>query len=465
MADVKLITPQQERLLSDSLVAAIKSANAGLAPDDALAKSASDHGLTPEFACRMVEAYNASKTVRHLQSTTGEKRAENFDLADRDVVLRKMYLSEPEKQALAQPSPLRFGKTYMVAPTNMHVLEKAASSKNKIPTMFSVKLQDQKLTKKNKPKTPGLHESKALKMAGLRQQLSNMGQEIRMELRHAKDQAVKAACELESMLRIPGHVPFAELEQRVLSTYGEKLGKKAVDMIWSMTDFERFGEKRASHPGRLMVLGVGPAYDAVRGLMSWLEKAAKVDQEMKEWQEKSKQVEKLLPEGAGQQPGGTGATFVSDPSMPRRPATAPLVDEAKALGEGAMPEATKQAAEEKSPGFSYDPAKILTQITQKPEPITVFDPQHESRLRAIRAKLVMNDMISNDPVLSAYAPESVMEAYNEIGRMAPGIATEPIIMRSLISRSLQTGGRMEPSEIKQLLDSEQAHRNIRVKGY
>jgi len=320
------------------------------------------------------------------------------------------------------------------------------------------------MANKNKPKTPGLHESKALKMAGLRQQLANMGQEIRMEFRHAKDQAVKAAYDLESMLRIPGHVPFAELEQRVLSTYGEKLGKKAMDMVWAMTDFERLGEKRASHPGRLMVLGVGPAYDAVRDLMSWLEKAARVDQEMKEWQEKSKQVEKLLPEGAGQQPGGTGATFVSDPSLPRRPATAPLVDEAKAFGEGASLDVTKQAAEA-TPGFSYDPAKILTQITQQPDQVSVFDPQHESRLRAIRAKLVMNDMISNDPVLSAYAPESVMDAYNELGRLAPGIATEPIIMRSLISRSLQTGGRMEPSEIKQLLDSEQAHRNIRVKGY
>lgn len=463
MADVRMITPQQEQTLSDALVSAIKGVNSGLSQNEALAKSANDHGLTPEFACRMVEAYNASKTVKYLQSTEGEKRADNFDLADRDSVLKLMYAPATEKVAFVKPASIMPGRFYSAQSPK---LEKAAEAP-KAPTMFAVKLQDP-ATKKHKHKkdTTSLHTTKLSKLSGLQAQFNNMGAEIRMELRHAKDQIYKAACTLESVLRIPGHEPFEEIEKRVISTYGQ-LGKKAMDIVWSMTDFERFGEKRASQPDRLLVLGVGPAYDAARDMMSWVEKAARIDHEMKEWEAKSKQVQKLLPESSGQQPGGTGATFVSDPSMPRRPATAPLVDVAKATGEGAQgkndPEKTAAAPE--APGFSTDPAKILNQITQKPEVPSLFDPMHEAKLRSIRAKLVVNDMISNDPVLSAYAPEHVMTAYNEIARMAPGIATEPIVMRSLIGRSLQTGGRMEPSEIKQLLESEQAQRNIRVKGY
>lgn len=463
MADVKMITPQQERTLSDALVSAIHNANTGMCPNEALAKAANDHGLTPQFACRMTEAYNASKTVKHLQSTGGEKRADSFNLADRDTVLKLMYASEPEeKAAFEKAADILPNKFYTASGTR---LEKAAS-KSSVPSMFAVKLQDP-ATKKRKKKSTGLRETRMAKLSGLRDQLDHMGAEIRMELRHAKDQAIKAAYALESALRIPGHESFEEVEKRALSTYGEKLGRKAMDIVWAMSDFERLGEKRAAMPAHRMVMGVGPVYESVRELMSWVEKAARVDAEMKEWEEKSKQVQKLLPESAGQQPGGTGATFVSDPGMPRRPATAPLVDEADALkGSNPKEEAkSTKAAGDDAPGFSYDPAKILNQITQKPEVPSLFDPKHEAKLRSIRARLVVNDMISNDPVLSAYAPEHVLNTYNEIARMAPGIATEPIVMRSLVGRALQTGGRMEPSEIKQLLDAEQAQRNIRVKGY
>lgn len=475
MSDVKMITPAQERTLSDALVSAIKSVNSGMAPNDALAKSANEHGLTPQFACRMTEAYNASKTVRYLQSTEGEKRAENFDLADRDTVLKLMYAPGTEKVAYAKPTSMALGKFYTVEGATRKNLEKAAG--DKAPTMFAVKLQDNSVKKPKPKKMPALHTVKMSKLAGLKLQLKNMGDDIRMELRHAKDQIYKAACALESTLRVPGHEPFEEIEKRVLSTYGG-LGKKAMDIVWGMCDFERFGEKRASHPGRLLVLGTGPAYDCVRDMMSWVEKAARVDAEMKEWEEKSKQVDNLLPESAGQQPGGTGATFVSDPGMPRRPATAPLVDVAKEIGEGASNKETPEQTVSKAaavdakpapgfvaPGLPSEASGIMNTLMGGGAPESLFDPQQEAKLRAIRAKMVMNDMISNDPVLSAYPPEAVTGAYNELARMAPGVSTEPLAMRSLIGRSLVTGGRMEPSEIKQLLEAEQEHRNIRVKGY
>lgn len=559
---VTLITPQQERLLSDSLVSAIHSVNAGMTPNDALAKSANDHGLTPQFACRMVEAYNASKTVKHLQSTEGEKRAENFELADRDTVLRTMYSPEKTEQVIAKSASLSTGKFFTAVSAKT---EKTACES----TIFADKLQNKDIKPKGtsetekKPKDKskvGLRETKTTKLASLVAKLNHMGQEIRMELAHAKDQILKCACTLESALRTPGHEPFEEIERRVVSTYGS-MGKKAMDIVWSMCDFERLGEKRASAPDRLLVMGSGPTYDSARELMSWIEKAARIDHEMAEFQKTHAQVKKLLPDSSGQQPGGTGATFVSDPGMPRRPATAPLVDEAAALGTegkdstkndpektawvkknlygipvidpsrltpeehgvylGLMADRRKQfghgpeitpeisamelenalmdkwdagrpegqpsaiinVGAETKPGIlsrllgktsseggtgglaSMDPTGIIGSLSADPKPTSIFDPAQEGKIRSIRTKLVVNDMISNDPVLSAYAPEHVFNAYNELSRMAPGVANEPVVIRSLIGRMLQTGGRMEPNEIKQLLDAEKAHREIRVKGF
>jgi len=283
-----------------------------------------------------------------------------------------------------------------------------------------------------------------------------------MELANAKDQIVKSACALEQALRIPGHEPFEEIEKRVVSTYGP-LGKKAMDIVWAMTDFERHGEKRAAVQTRRLVMGVGPAYDCAREMMSWLDKAARLNQQTHDYETETKKVNNTMPESSGQQPGGSGATFVSDPGMPRRPATAPLVDV-----EAEISESEKKADDkDDGPKIGYDPSSIMNVLTKKPEESAspFSDPQHEAKLRGIRAKLVVNDMISNDPVLSAYPPEHVFNAYNEISRIAPGVSAEPLLMRSLVGRSLQTGGRLEANEIKQLLEAESTHRNIRVRGY
>jgi len=456
MSKVSLITPAQERTLSDALVSAIKRANAGDAPNEALAKSASEYGLTPQFACRMTEAYNASKTVKYLQSTEGEKRAQDFELADRDEVLRFMYNAEPKDAPAEKASVFALGKTYTLDRSTSKNVEKAASDKS--ATEADVVKQ----------RGPALRQNKITKLSSMIDRLDRMGQEIRMELAHARDQVLKSACELEATLRIPGHESFEELERRVISTYGS-MGKKAMDIVWGMSDFERLGEKRASTPDRLLIMGVGPEYSAARDLMSNLEKAARIDQEFQDWQKQRKQVQKLLPASSGQQPGGTGATFVSDPGMPRRPATAPLVDVAAAVGgvqtgkaDSSYP--VKEAAKSDK-GILQDPGRFLSSLVSPGEPVSIFDPAHEAKLRSIRTRLVINDMISNDPVLSAYPPEQVFNAYNELARIAPGISNEPVVIRSLIGRTLQTGGRMEQNEIKQLLDTEKAHREIRVKGF
>jgi hypothetical protein len=511
MSELKLITPTQERMLSDSLVSAIKRVNGGMTPNDALAKSANDHGLTPQFACRMVEAYNASKTVSHLQKTAGEQRAQDFVLADRDEVLKIMYAPAAVKQA-AGTDKVKWQKTpEQKKQVGNAILAKLKAHKDRgeltdegeaelasghyddlayIPerhvkkacesTIFATKLQNPNIKAKGvsetekkkkdkdgpgdnapKIKTGNLRENKFTKLASMLTQLDRMGSEIRMELAQAKDNAVKCACTLESLLRTPGHEAFEEIEKRVVSTYGV-MGKKAMDIVWGLCDFERFGEKRASAPDRLYVMGTGPAYDCARELMASLEKAAKIDQEFKNFNDKKRQVQKLLPESSGQQPGGTGATFVSDPGMPRRPATAPLVDEAEAL-KGSTKDHPEKTAKDDS---LLSPEKLMGEFTTKPEtPKSIFDPAHEAKIRAIRAKVVVNDMIANDPTLSAYPPEHVFNAYNEVARVSPGLANEPLMIRSLVGRTMQTGGRLDQNEVKQLLDAEKTHREIRVKGY
>jgi hypothetical protein len=90
----------------------------------------------------------------------------------------------------------------------------------------------------------------------------------------------------------------------------------------------------------------------------------------------------------------------------------------------------------------------------------VTSPKHEAQLRKVKIKLMVNDMISNDPTLSSYAPAEVIDAVNKISAMAPSIATNAPLMQSLVRRMLQKGGELDPSEFGQIMQLESAQRSL-----
>lgn len=86
----------------------------------------------------------------------------------------------------------------------------------------------------------------------------------------------------------------------------------------------------------------------------------------------------------------------------------------------------------------------------------VYDPVHEARMESIKSKAMLNDFLSNDPILSSYEPESVTNVYNQVASMAPNAARQPALMRGLLRKAIQQGGVIEPFEIQQLAQLEKA---------
>jgi hypothetical protein len=86
----------------------------------------------------------------------------------------------------------------------------------------------------------------------------------------------------------------------------------------------------------------------------------------------------------------------------------------------------------------------------------VYDPVHETRMNAVKSKAMLNDFLSNDPILSSYDPEAVTNIYNQIAAMAPNAAQQPALMRGLLRKSIQQGGVIEPFEVQQLTQMESA---------
>ena len=86
----------------------------------------------------------------------------------------------------------------------------------------------------------------------------------------------------------------------------------------------------------------------------------------------------------------------------------------------------------------------------------VYDPVHETRMNAVKSKAMLNDFLSNDPILSSYEPEAVTGIYNQIASMAPNAARQPVLMRGLLRKAIQQGGVIEPFEVQQLTQMEEA---------
>ena len=99
--------------------------------------------------------------------------------------------------------------------------------------------------------------------------------------------------------------------------------------------------------------------------------------------------------------------------------------------------------------------KAKTKVTSE-----IFDPEQENKLRAMRAKVILNDLMINDPIISSAPAEDVAEAYNVISRMVPLAAQQPGILRSMLRRMIHQEQTIEPHEAQQLIGVEQQLRSM-----
>ena len=427
--DVEMLSPKQERQLVSSLKTAIHDVNGGMDPNAAIAKQASEHNFGPEFAARMVEAYNTSKTLSHMKNSEGEKRAESFGIADISEVHKRMYdTSEKVSKVVRYNNAANadFNKPTFRDPQ----LDKTASAI--IP-------QHEKTAMYAQPKKV-LRDAK-----GMLQKIAHDRDSFRAMQARAKEDILKLAHEIAQSFRVPGCVPFEEVEKRAWYTFGDA-ARKGLDIVWSMVAPDaQAREKRASaKPEQILVMPNGGVFEMVRDYVSAVEKAASLAAEAAEFSRK--------------------ATLVEDHLSPKLS----LLNHRKQAADG---DAKSKPKPKPSGGAGPKPAGGLQGIlndflpSKPPKPKDrVLTPVHEGELRGIRAKLMINDMMSNDPNLSAYPIEDLVGAYNSIAETFPAVSTNPLLMRQLLGSVIQREGRFDPMELRTLLQTEEAQRGLRVKG-
>lgn len=83
---------------------------------------------------------------------------------------------------------------------------------------------------------------------------------------------------------------------------------------------------------------------------------------------------------------------------------------------------------------------------------SLVDPDHERRLRAIRAQAVMHQLLSSD-FFRGENPAHVADAFNAVAKIAPRLVDNPAVMEAVMRRHMAQG-QADPHDLSQVLDIE-----------
>jgi len=409
----KLSEADERRILA-AMERVIDATNGGADPSAAIAKVAADEKFAPPVVQRMVEAYNVSKTNAYMKEASGEARAASFPIADAAKVLGEMYPAVP-KAARARELEETEAIAAFFAPKGESVDFFKIADDGGIAGQAGGSAEGGLVT--SDPERAAAHpfdpaEAQAKKIRKHRK-LEKDADDARVKYAGAFSDWFGKMAEAVEYFKRPDHISFAEVENRISSNFGA-LGKAAMDAIHVLAG--GLAKRAEAAPYPLMVDIAKAPYRSIVEAMSAANEVVKYASDAAAAAVALEQYDRE-----------NGLTLV-------KPAAGILVstkDFMEALGVGSDPTATRArtAAEVMAPG-------------------------HETQMRAVKVQAMINDLVSNDPVLSAHDPNDVADAYNQIAQLVPHVASQPVLMRGLLRRVVQQGGVVEPHELKQVSDLE-----------
>ena len=82
-------------------------------------------------------------------------------------------------------------------------------------------------------------------------------------------------------------------------------------------------------------------------------------------------------------------------------------------------------------------------------------PEHANKIQGIRTRAMLDDLMANDPVISGYERDEVLQAFNHLSELAPqSIMTSNMLTKSLMRKYLEQGQMLDTFDVDQLLGAE-----------
>jgi hypothetical protein len=410
------------------LLAAIEKAaalvNDGEEPNAAIIKVASAANVPAGHIDLMVHAYNTGRTAKQREQgeSTNEKAAD-FKLADVAAILSALYPKEVKTAAELKQETV-ISTEYAVSPAGFlarrkNVMQKAAAAITALPE------------KTWKP-APRDEHAEAMRAHSKKAADKRALEELRRVATVAYSKAANAMDELNVYFRSPGNMSFADAVKETEL----RLGAEGVSVLNKLAAVYPWLEKQAAS-GKAHFGNAGP-YGLIQTVIDNLA-------EYKNYQAQFHAAN----------PAPKTASALVEPltgSILHEPMEAPLelkkAEASFSLNPVSMTHQLGQTMYEGANSYIKSPKELQHDAFKD-----ITDPDHDRKLRNIRAQGVLADLVTNDPVISGHDPREVATAFNELAEVAPSFMDSSATVQALLRKRLEAG-QLADFDIKQLVELE-----------
>ncbi len=421
---MRQLTKEAEGKLLAAIEQAATCVNDGEDPNTAITKIASERDMPAGHVRLMVHAYNTGRTATQRASgdSTNEKSAD-FKLADADTVLENLFPTKV-KTAAEIVKDAAVSTEYALSPAGFIArrnsrMQKAAAATVALP---------------EKTWTPPPRDEHAAAMRAYSEKKAAQRAEAELRLK-ASEHYTKAAAAMEQLheyFRRPGNMSFQDAMRETELRHGTE----GVSVLKKVAAVYPHLEKQAAtgkqHFGDIVpcqlvqnVLAAVESYNDAKSAVPVPKIAAS----------------KVAPETS------TDSILFNKLEAPlelKKADASSSIPELNPISPVSMTRALGQGMS----SYIKEPDQMRADAFKE-----ITDPDHERKLRNIRAQSVVTDLMTNDPVISGHDPHEVANAFNELAEVAPSFMDSTATVQALLRKRLEAG-QLADFDIKQLLDME-----------
>lgn len=411
------MSASDERKLQKLAMAVIDTVKAGHDPTEALTKVAREADINPEHVRRVAEAYNTSRTLFHLSEKTGAARLDSFPIANADEALKQLFPSKyslPNQEKAARFTAAQCEMESAIKPESL--IAKLAYQEKTAGIDITVKS-----VSSSADPDPQREYVRALNQAKRAEQIVKTAQENKRIAGHRMvDVLEKAAQEIR---QVSYKTPFADIERALHMRYGV-LAPDLCDLLYSASKGASLKQARATE--------IYPvAMDTRNSLFNVID----------EFVATTKQFHKA-------------AAVAGEVSRKAEPFRDRLKQQQEQVKTAAM-DMTQSTVKNIFGGVQNMGQSDAYQKNLSKAYHQVQDPNFRDQMLGIKAKALLSELMGTDEVISTYDPEEVMDRYNELARLSPSVAQQPMMVRTILRRSLQQG-QIDPFEANQYVSTGKA---------
>ena len=439
---MKTLSKEAEQRILDAISEMCDLVNDGATPTDAVIKVAKERDFNRNFVKLAIAGYNTGATTYQRQTGKGilEKLAE-FPLAREEEVMEALFPSSVLAPA-AEKNASDISSAYAAPPKRMAkaaaAMEKAASVKLAYP----------------EPKPEPLPSDPKIAMQKAYGQAEKQGQNLQI-----------------------ARTKYAEAQERFVSLLGQ-LGdyfkQSSYDRDWAFTDVDAIAAQTYGSAGSHIMDYVAKRNRIKEARTKLVKSAQAVDWDAKPFSLLTscvKAAEAVVALrtifNAKQAETEARVNEILHPFCPTQPQSSNGSTSVMTTNEASS--GTKEASALWN-SFTYNLTRpiaetlIKTPDQQQARAEKAFtDPYIDQEMQAIRARAMLQDLLTNDDVIAGYEPEQVIEGYNELAAVSPQASTQIAMMRPMLRKWLTQGG-MEPFEVQELTNVEKTLRQNQALG-